>query len=345
MKALLGQTYNEILQIINSLNAPAFTAKQICDWIYNKGVYSIEDMTNLSLKIRENLSLSYTIGITPYIKEVISKDGTRKYLFCYDDSIFVEAVLIFDRQRTTLCISTQAGCKMNCEFCATGKQGFARNLTSNEIINIYKVLNNRCLESDIKQQISNIVFMGMGEPLDNWQEVQKTLDILTSSWGYGLSPRRITVSSCGYLPTIKEFLDSSQVDLAISLHNAINKERIEIMPIEKAYPIKEVVNLLRQYDWKGQRQLTFEYIVFKNLNDTNSHINALAKLLNGLACKINLIPFNTIPNTRFVATHREELEIFANKLRIKGFNVRIRQSKGEDISAACGLLSTKEQKL
>lgn len=350
MQQLLGKTYQEIATIVQQTGAPSFVSKQICDWIYAKHISDTADMSNISLKIRNKLAESYIVGTTPYIKEVVSQDGTRKYLFQYKDDVFVEAVLIFDNGRVTLCISTQAGCRMNCAFCATGKQSLQRNLTSNEIINIYRELTLRLCRDDMPQRqdnvqfpISNIVFMGMGEPLDNFDEVKKVLDILTSPWGYGLSPRRITVSTCGFMPKMKEFLDCSDTDVALSLHNAVSEERQMIMPVEKAFPVQQVVDLLKQYDWKGQRHLTFEYIVFKGMNDSNYHVNALAKLLNGLVCRINLIPFNTVPDTPFIGADSRQMQAFASKLKSKGFNVTVRKSKGQDISAACGLLSTKQR--
>ncbi|MBR1625728.1 MAG: 23S rRNA (adenine(2503)-C(2))-methyltransferase RlmN [Bacteroidales bacterium] len=349
MSYLLGKTFEEIVQIVQEQKLPQYIAKQICEWIYKHDVSDIADMTNLSKKIREFLRTNYSADSIPYSKEVISKDSTRKYLFRYDNNVFVEAVLIFDKKRATLCISSQAGCRMNCSFCATGKMGLIRNLTAFEIINIYRTLNNRLAEINATKReenspssISNIVFMGMGEPLDNFEEVIKSLQVLTCDWGYALSAHRITISTCGYIPKLKDFLDTTNVDIAISLHNPISEQRKSIMPIEKAYPITKVIEILKQYDWTGQRHLTFEYICLKNLNCNTPHVNAMAKLLNGLACRINLIPFNTIPDTPYIGATKEEMTIFAEKLKAKGFNVTIRQSKGQDISAACGLLSAKQ---
>ncbi len=335
-KALFGKTLSELQDIVKQLNLKTFVAKQLTDWLYKRNVESIEAMTNISLKTRQLLiDEGYCIGTKPYIKKFISKDGTKKYLFEYPNNIFIEAVSIFDNDRATLCISCQAGCKMNCAFCATGKQGFQRNLSVNEILNIYRSV-------DEFNSISNIVFMGMGEPLDNFQQVKKTIDILTSDYGYALSPRRITLSSAGYIPFLREVIETTNVNIAISLHNAIASERQAIMPIEKAYPIEQVVKILRDYNWKGQRTLTFEYILFNQLNSSNVHIKALCRLLNGLACKINIIKFHTIDGTQFIGADRLQMETFAQKLQSKGFNARIRASKGEDILAACGLLSTKE---
>ena len=351
MQHLFGKTKEEIQLICEELGCKRFVANQICDWIYKKNVATVMDMVNISKNIRENLSNLYDVCLTPYSKEVISKDGTRKYLFEYADNVLIEAVLIFDNLRTTLCISSQAGCKMNCAFCATGHMGFVRDLTSYEILNIYQTLNNRLAQihlpkqpSDTTLSINNIVFMGMGEPLDNFEEVDKVLQILTNEWGYALSPRRITISTCGYMPKMKELLEKTNVDVAISLHNAISKERKELMPIEKTYPIEEVINLLKQYDWTKTRHLTFEYLVLKGCNHSSQHVNALSRLLNGLKCRINLIGFNAISDSPFRKVEKEEMELFSQKLKQKGFIVTIRQSKGEDISAACGLLATKNSK-
>lgn len=335
-KALFGKTLSELQDITRQLNLKPFVAKQLTDWLYKQGVDKIESMTNISLKARQLLiDEGYYIGLQPYKQKFLSQDGTKKYLFEYPDNVFIEAVSIFDNDRTTLCISSQAGCKMNCAFCATGKQGFQRNLSANEILNIYRSV-------DEFKMINNIVFMGMGEPLDNYQQVKQSIDILTSDYGYALSPHRITLSSAGYIPFLRKIIENTNVNIAISLHNAIAEQRQQIMPIEKAYPIKDVVGILKGYNWKGQRTLTFEYILFENLNSTNLHIKALCQLLNGLACKINLIKFHTIEGTPFVGASRQQIAAFAQRLQSKGFNARIRASKGEDILAACGLLSTKE---
>ncbi len=334
---LYGKTLNELQAVVEKYNQKTFVAKQIAEWLYKKNATQIEDMTNLSKSFREQLAKEYSLGLQPYIQVLTSKDGTKKYLFEYADNVFVEAVSIFDKERVTLCISTQAGCKMNCDFCATGKQGFQRNLTTNEILNIFRSI-------DEFSSIKNIVYMGMGEPLDNYLEVKKSLEILCCSYGYGFSPHRITVSTAGFLPLVEKFLTETDVDVAISLHNAIPEERQNIMPIEKAYPIEKTIRLLKHFDWTKQRHLTFEYIVFDDLNNDARHINALAKLLNGLSCRINLIPFNTIPNTIYKGATKEKMIAFKEALNKKGILTTIRVSKGQDIMAACGLLSTKNRR-
>lgn len=332
---LYGKTLKELQEICESFNQKKFVAKQLADWLYKKDAEDIQDMSNLSKSFREQLSEQYSVGLSPYINVLTSKDGTKKYLFQYSEEVYVEAVVIFDGERATLCISTQAGCKMNCDFCATGKQGFKRNLTANEILNIFR-------EIDEFHQIKNIVFMGMGEPLDNWKEVKKTLEVLTSDYAYAFSPHRITVSSSGFMPFMQKFLDETEVDVAISLHNPISEERQEMMPIEKAYPIEKTINLLKHYNWKGQRHLTFEYIVFDGLNNQPRHIKKLCQLLNGLSCRINLIRFHTIPNTPYKGVSDQEMIAFRDALNKKSILSTIRASKGEDIMAACGLLSTKK---
>lgn len=334
-QSLFGKTLDELKKICENLSLPSFTSKQIADWLYKKQISSIDEMTNLSLKAREELKKNYDFGLTSYREKVVSKDGTKKYLFEYEGNAWVEAVMIPDKERYTLCVSTQVGCRMNCQFCSTGKQGLKRNLTSNEILNII-----RCI--DEFSLLTNVVYMGMGEPLDNYDNLMRSLEVLTSPWGMAWSGKRITVSTCGFLPKLKDFLDSTNVHLAISLHNIIPSERKEIMPIEKAYGIEEVIELLKQYDWSGQRRVTFEYIVFKNLNDKPHHILALARELGDLECRVNLIRFHSIPNTIFQSAEQEDMIKFRDSLSSKGITTTIRASRGEDILAACGLLSTKK---
>lgn len=332
---LFGKTLEELKQICQELSLPSYASKQIADWLYKKQISSIDQMTNLSVVAREKLKESYDFGLTPYLEYVLSIDGTKKYLYKYDEVSYVEAVMIPDKDRYTLCVSTQVGCKMNCQFCATARQGFKRNLSSNEILNIIRSI-------DEYSQLTNIVYMGMGEPLDNYDNLIKSIEVLTSSWGMAMSPKRITVSTCGYLPKLKDFLDNTQVHLAISLHNIIPNEREKIMPIEKAYKIEDVLVLLKQYDWTGQRRLTFEYIVFKNLNDEYRHIFSLVNQLSDMECRVNLIRFHTIPDTIFQQADDKEMIKIRELLTSKGITATIRASRGEDILAACGLLSTKK---
>ena len=332
---LLGKTPEELQEVVNVLGLPKFTGKQLVDWIYNKHVASFEEMTNLSKKSRELLAEQYEVGLTTPLKEQMSADGTKKYLFPAGD-LTVEAAYIPDRERATLCVSTQVGCQMDCLFCATGKQGFEKNLTAAEIMN-------QILSLPEFDSLTNIVFMGMGEPLNNYDNLMRSLDILTQEWGLGWSPTRITVSTCGIIPNLKRFFDESKCNLAISMHSPFHDERLKIMPIEKAYPIKEVIHLLKQHDWHGQRRLSFEYIVFKDLNDTKEHIKEMAHLLGSLRCRVNLIRYHKVPGIALKSPDMATMTWVRDALNEKGIIATIRASRGQDIDAACGLLSTKDK--
>lgn len=333
MEALLGKTLAELQEIVTSLNMPKFTAKQIAQWIYEKRARNIEDMTNISKAHRAILSEHYEVGIYDPAEAAVSKDGTIKYLFKTTTEKLVETVYIPENDRATLCVSSQMGCKMHCYFCMTGKQGFNGHLTTSEIMN-------QIFAIPESQSLTNIVFMGMGEPLDNPNNLFKALEIITAPWGMAWSPKRVTVSTIGQMQHLKEFLDNSQCHLAVSIHNPFPEERAELMPAEKAFPINEVLDLLRQYDFSHQRHLTFEYIIFKGLNDDAKHAHALIKLLSGLDCKINLIRFHAIPNVELKTSDLSQMERFRDILNEHGLTATIRASRGEDIFAACGMLSS-----
>lgn len=333
---LLGKTLEELQQIVRQLDMPAFTAKQITSWLYVKRVRSIDEMTNLSLKNRNLLSESYEVGASDPVEAMRSVDGTVKYLYAAGPGHYVETVYIPDDDRATLCVSSQVGCKMNCKFCMTGKQGFKANLTAAQIINQI----NSLPEYD---KLTNIVMMGMGEPLDNLDQVLKALQIMTAPWGYAWSPKRITLSSVGLAKGLKRFLEESDCHLAISLHSPIPAQRRELMPAEKAFSIRDVVALLRDYDFSKQRRLSFEYILFKGINDSELYAKELLKLLRGLDCRINLIRFHAIPGVELEGVSMEEMVRFRDYLTSHGLFSTIRASRGEDIFAACGMLSTAKQ--
>jgi 23S rRNA (adenine2503-C2)-methyltransferase len=335
MQALYGKTLNELEEICQYLSFPSYTAKQIAQWLYHHHINQIDQMSNLSRATRQRLKENFTIGLSSPVKVQISKDGTKKYLFETNEQRFIETAYIPDKDRVTLCISSQVGCKMGCLFCMTGKQGFQANLNANEILNQIRSLPEF-------HELTNIVFMGMGEPLDNIDNLMKSLEILTSEWGYAWGPKRITISSIGLLPALKTFLDNSRCHLAISLHSPFDEERRQLMPIQKVYPINEIIQLLRKYDWSGQRRLSFEYIMLKGLNDSLAHAKALLKLLNGLNCRLNLIRFHSFEDTPLESSTDETIHLFKNYLNSKNLLTTIRASRGQDISAACGLLSTKE---
>ena len=304
---LLGMTLTELQSVTKDLGMPAFAAKQIASWLYDKKVTSIDEMTNLSLKHRELLKGEYDLGISAPVDEMRSVDGTVKYLYQVSDNHFVEAVYIPDEDRSTLCVSSQVGCKMNCKFCMTGKQGFTASLTANQILNQIAALPER-------DKLTNVVMMGMGEPLDNLDEVLKALHILTASYGYGWSPKRITLSSVGLRKGLQRFIEESECHLAISLHSPFPSQRSELMPAERAFSIKEMVDLLKNYDFSKQRRLSFEYIVFKGVNDSLIYAKELLKLLRGLDCRVNLIRFHAIPGVDLEGAGMEAMTSFRDNI-------------------------------
>ena len=333
---LLGMTLAELKEVARSLGMPAFTGGQIAKWIYGSHVRDIAEMTNISKANREKLAEQYCIGVMENIDAQYSVDGTIKYLFPVASGKFVETVFIPDKDRATLCVSCQVGCKMNCLFCQTGKQGFEGSLTVADILNqIYSLPE--------AERLTNIVFMGQGEPMDNLDNVLRATEVLTAEWGYAWSPKRITVSSVGVRNKLKRFLDESECHVAISLHSPIPEQRATLMPAQKGMGIEEVVELLRQYDFSHQRRLSFEYIVFDGLNDSMTHARAIVSLLKGLDCRINLIRFHQIPDVPLKTSDEKKMEVLRDYLTQHGIFTTIRASRGQDIFAACGLLSTKRK--
>ena len=292
-------------------------------------------MTDLSRAAREKLARRFEARLTPPLRTSVSADGTKKYLFGSPDEGFIEAAYIPDGERATLCVSSQVGCRMGCRFCATGRQGLRRSLSTGEILN-------QILAIPESARLTNIVFMGMGEPLDNYDNVLAVLEILTSPWGMAWSPTRITLSTAGITPRLEQLIEATKVHIAVSLHNPFHDQRAEIMPVEKAYPIRELTDMLRRHDFSGQRRLSFEYILMEGLNDTAAHIRELRRLLNGLNCRINIIRFHRIPDSPYFSPPRQKMEAFRDRLTAGGIHTTIRASRGEDIQAACGLLSTAE---
>lgn len=351
-RRLLGLTLAELKGIVSELGMPAFTAKQVAQWLYVKHVGSIDEMTNISKQNRELLSERYEIGAMPPADFQRSKDGTIKYLFpvCCDSAAtnnendnntevaerFVETVFIPDGDRATLCVSSQVGCKMNCLFCQTGKQGWHGNLTTADILNQIYALPER-------DRLTNIVFMGQGEPMDNLDSVMNACDVLTSDWGFAWSPKRITVSSVGIKGKLKRFLDESECHIAISLHSPLHEQRLSLMPAEKAMPIAEIVSLLKQYDFSHQRRCSFEYICFGGMNDSMTFAREILQLLEGLECRVNLIRFHEIPGVALPSSDERRMESLRDYLTHHGVMTTIRASRGQDILAACGMLSTARQ--
>ena len=337
MRSLYGMTIEELQQLCAELQLPRFAAKQIARWLYRRHVQSIDEMTDISAAGRTLLKERFSLGLSAPLRESKSTDGTKKYLFKTAEGALIESAYIPDGERATLCVSSQAGCRMGCRFCATARQGLQHSLSTTDIIN-------QIVSLPECNTLTNLVFMGMGEPLDNMENLLPALEILTSEWGFGWSPTRITVSTAGVAKNLVEFLDKTRVHLAVSLHNPFREERVEIMPIERAYPIAEVADILRRYDFTHQRRVSFEYIVMSGMNDSPRHIKELCRLLNGISCRINLIRFHKIPDSPYFSPEQTKMERFRDTLTARGIMTTIRASRGEDIEAACGLLSTKEQK-
>ena len=334
-RPLLGMTLAELENIVSELAMPKFTAKQIAAWLYDKRVRTIDEMTNLSKKNREVLNKHFTVGVEAPIEAVRSVDGTIKYLFQAGKNHSIESVYIPDQDRATLCVSSQVGCKMGCVFCMTGRQGFSAQLSAHQILNQIHAIPE-------SENLTNVVFMGMGEPMDNSDEVLKALSILTADYGYAWSPKRITVSTVGLRKGFERFLQESDCHLAISLHTPVAKQRASLMPAEKAFALEEMVEILKDYDFSGQRRLSFEYIMFKGVNDSLGHAKKLIDLLAGLNCRINLIRFHAIPNSDLEGSDLNIMTSFRDYLTKQGIFTTIRASRGEDIFAACGMLSTLE---
>lgn len=332
---LFGLTLADLQQICNDEKMPKFAAKQMADWLYKKRSNSIDEMTNLSLKVREQLKEKYVLDKSLPVDSQTSIDGTKKYLFAVGENEYVESVYIPDKDRATLCISSQIGCKMGCRFCVTGKQGFKGNLAAAQILNqIFSIPESTSL--------TNIVYMGMGEPFDNFDAVLKSIQVLTSEWGVAMSPRRITVSTVGVIPVIRDFMEKTECHLAVSLHVPFGDKRQELMPMQKPYPHTEILRLLKKYDWSGQRRLSFEYIVFKNFNDDEHSARKLVEILKHLRCRVNLIRFHSSEGVPLEGVADDKMIAFRDYLTNEGIICTIRASRGEDIMAACGLLAGKK---
>lgn len=354
LEPLLGKTLTELQEIALSLGLPRFAGKQLAEWLYVRRVTSFEEMTNISLKGRQALAANYTIGRHAPVREAISADGTRKYLFelsnfksqiSSSECCFIETVYIPEDDRATLCVSTQAGCKMGCRFCMTGTLGFHGNLSAAEILNQIFEIDAMAIAAG-REPLSNVVYMGEGEPMDNIDEVLRSLEILTAPYGCAWSPKRITVSTVG-VPAMKRFLDESDCHLAVSMHNPFPAARAQIMPAEKMMSVTDVVALLKQYDWSHQRRVSFEYICWAGLNDSIRHAKEIIRLLKGLNCRINLIRFHegveevaqTNKESRhFPSSNEKQMEFMRDYLTESGLTTTIRRSCGEDILAACGML-------
>lgn len=366
MEVLLGKTLEELQSVAQCVGLPKFAGKQLAEWLYVRRVSSFDEMTNISLKGREALKASYTIGRSMPVREAVSTDGTRKYLFSVNnpqstvtnhEARFVESVYIPEDERATLCVSSQVGCKMGCRFCMTGTLGFHGHLSAADMLNqVFSI--DQLAVTNQQSALSNLVLMGEGEPMDNLDNVLRALTILTAPYGCGWSPKRITVSTVG-IPAMKRYLDESECHLAVSMHNPFGAERAEIMPAERLMHLTDIVALLKQYDWTHQRRVSFEYICWAGQNDTPRHAKELMRLLRGLNCRINLIRFhegveqrrasNRHQNSQdanlkvFKSSNLQQMEWLRDYLTENGITTTIRRSRGEDILAACGMLVAQQQ--
>lgn len=334
---LIGLTLPELREVAAGVGLKPFAAKQMAAWLYQRRVKSIDEMTDISKAARDKLKQTYCIGVETPVARSESADGTVKYLFEGAGGHSVEAVYIPDRDRATLCVSSQAGCRMGCTFCMTGRQGFHGNLSAARIINQVMSIP----ESD---KLTNIVFMGMGEPTDNLTAVLAAIEILTEPWGMAWSPKRITVSSVGNILGLRKLIEQTKVHIALSVHSPFPSERQGIMPVERAFAVRKVLELMKQYDFAHQRRLSVEYIMWRGFNDDDMHAIALARLLKGSSARVNLIRYHAIDgDERRQPSAKATMEAFRDKLNSLGVTATIRASRGEDIDAACGMLAGKEQ--
>lgn len=342
---LLGLSSPELREFLVGIGAQAYRADQLLKWIHHEGMVSFDEMTNLSKDFRQKLSECAVIEPPMVHQSHTSKDGTRKWLFKVEGGSLIEAVYIPEPTRATLCISSQAGCSLNCSFCHTGKQGFHRDLTSHEIIGqIWTVYHQLKAEKvflpGASRVISNVVMMGMGEPLMNTENVLRALRIMVDDLGYGLAKKRVTVSTSGVVPNIDKLSDAIEVSLAVSLHAPNNELRNILVPINKKYPIEELLAACKRYVAKQKnRVVTMEYVMLKNINDTPMHAKQLAKILMGLPCKVNLIPFNPFKGSEYERSTDEAIELFQTILMKAGYVTTIRKTRGDEIAAACGQLA------
>lgn len=341
MQSIKSLSIKELENKIISWGHRPFHAKQIYNWIYQKGAIQFSQMTDLSGALRKKLEEEFYLTELKIVKAVKSRDSTEKFLFELKDKSHVEAVLIPAENRTTGCISTQVGCKFSCSFCASGAVGFKRDLAVEEILDEAWFLKN---ESD-GHKLTHLVYMGTGEPLDNYDNVLKSIRIVNSPDSFNIGARRLTISTSGIVPGIKRLSEEGlQVELSVSLHASDDKTRSRIMPVNRIYPLTELMSACREYFKKTNRQVTFEYILIKGLNSDLQSATNLGKILKGLDCKVNLIPANPIKELKVEPPGKLEILLFKDSLRKQGINVTLRVPRGQDIDAACGQLRLKHDK-
>ena len=330
---LCGLNADEIFHLIEPSGYTRAHAVAIANSIYKKNVSEISQILKIPGKLKDELTIDTSIGIFKPIVSQVSVDNTVKYLFRTEDEKEFETVYIPDKKRVTVCLSTQSGCRMGCSFCATANYGYHGNLTSGEIVN-------QIISLPESGSVTHVVFMGMGEPMDNFDNVIKASEIITSEWGLSISPRNVTVSSVGITPGVEKFLDRSSCNLTISLHSPFTEERKMIVPAEKLYPVQRIIEILKKYPVRKKRRLSIAYVMIRDLNDSDAHLEGLKALIKGSEIRVNLIPYHPIRNDKHISSSIEKMTDFKHKLVISGISASIRKSRGSDISAACGLLAT-----
>lgn len=339
---ILDLNLEELKEVLGNWQKPKFHAHQIFAWIYKKGVSDFERMSNLPQALREKLKKDFYLCGLRIVEKLASKDGTEKFLFGLQDKNLIEAVVIPAEGRFTGCVSVQVGCKFACKFCASSLLGFKRNLSSGEMLEEVLYLKNNSKD----KKLTHLVFMGIGEPLDNYDNVMKTIRIINSPYGLNIGARKITISTCGLIPQIAKLANEDlQIELSVSLHSADDKIRIKVMPINKKYPLKGLILACQDYISKTNRQITFEYILIKGLNSDLQSARKLSKIVEELRlCKVNLIPANTIREYNIEPPNKLEILYFRDYLLKQGVNVTLRKPRGQDIEAACGQLRLRHEK-
>ena len=345
---LRNLTQDDIIQYVESLGQPAFRGRQIMGWLYRPGITAFSQMTDLAKEFRAVLDEHARIYRFPDPLIQRSRDGSVKFGFTLEDGKIIESVLIPEPDRNTLCVSSQVGCAMNCSFCLTATMGFERNLNPSEIVNqvcsVSDFLRNEPPGSlDGPDRVTNLVFMGMGEPLNNLENLIKAISILTEQRGLDMTSRRITVSSCGIVPKMRPLGERTDVNLAISLHAVDNKTRNLLMPVNLRYPLEDLLQACRDYPMAKRKRIMFEYILLKGLNDSDEDARKLVTLLHGIPCKVNLLTYNDSPGSPYKSPSRNRVYSFQKIVRDGGYSVFIRSSRGEDIAAACGQLARQRQ--
>ena len=332
MKNLCGLTVDEIYDLIGSSGYTHIQAVSVSNSIYKKHISDISDFAKIPYRLKEMLFKVAKSGISLPLASEVSEDKSVKYLFRTEDGKEFETVYIPDKKRNTVCVSTQSGCRMGCSFCFTARYGYRGNLTAGEIVN-------QIIAIPKSENVTHVVFMGMGEPMDNIENVLKACKIITAEWGLAFSVRNVTVSTVGLMPAVEQFLQNSDCNLTLSLYSPFPDERKKMVPAENEYPVNLIINLIKNFPLKKKRRLSIAYVMIKDLNDSDRHLEELKSILTGSAIRVNLLPYHSVPADLKSSSSAERMQVFKHNLVVSGVSASIRKSRGEDISAACGLLA------